>query len=501
MSNAAEEGAGRRLRSIVIVGGGTAGWMAAAALSKVLKGRFGPVRLIESAEIGTVGVGEATIPSLAGFHQLLGIDERDFVCRTGATFKLGIEFRDWQRPGTAFFHPFGDYGIGLDPAIFQSFWLRARAEGRGRGLVEWSINNLAAAGGRFGPGAQGVGPVSYAYHFDASLYAQYLRAYAEARGVERIEGRINTVVHTHPERIDAVRLADGRVVEGDLFLDCSGFHGLLLAGALGEGFEDWSHWLPCDRAVAVGSERAGAFTPFTCSTAMEAGWRWRIPLQQRTGNGYVYCSQDLSDDDAAARLLGELDGNALGEPRLLRFTAGRRRRSWVGNCVALGLAAGFLEPLESTSIHLIQTGIGRLLSLFPDRDFDPAIAREYNRLTALENERIRDFIILHYSASRRDDTDFWRRMRSMPLPEELAYKQLMFERTGHCVILEEETFLLPSWLSIYAGHQVWPARYEPVVDSLPRAELERGLSAMTAAIQQAANSFPDHADYVARLCG
>jgi len=239
MSDAVEEGAVRRLRNIVIVGGGMAGWMAAAALAHVLKGRFGPVRLIESAEIGTVGVGEANITSLAAFHQLLGIDERDFVCRTGATFKLGIEFRDWQRLGTSFFHPFGDYGVGLDPAIFQSFWLRARAEGETRGLVEWSINSLAAAQGRFAPQGQGVGPLSYAYHFDASLYAQYLRAFAEARGVERIEGRIEAVIHTQPERIDAVRLSDGRVIEGDLFLDCSGFHGLLLAGALCEGFEDW----------------------------------------------------------------------------------------------------------------------------------------------------------------------------------------------------------------------------------------------------------------------
>jgi tryptophan halogenase len=359
---------------------------------------------------------------------------------------------------------------------------------------------LAATRGRFAPEVRGLGPLSYAYHFDAALYARYLRTYAEARGVQRIEGKIADILCAQPEHIEAVRLTDGRVVTGDLFLDCSGFHGLLLAGALSEDFEDWSHWLPCDRAVALGSERAGEFTPYTRSTALEAGWRWRIPLQQRTGNGYVYCSQYLSDDEATARLIGELDGAPLGEPRLLRFTAGRRKRAWVGNCVALGLAAGFLEPLESTSIHLIQTGLGRLLSLFPDRNFDPAIAHEYNRLTAMEYARIRDFIILHYSASRRDDTAFWRRVTTMPLPDELTYKLSVFEGTGRTIMLEQESFLPPSWLSIYAGHQVWPARHEPVGDAFPQEEASGHFAAMAKAIDQAANSLPGHADYVSRLC-
>lgn len=486
---------------IVIVGGGTAGWMAGAAMAHFLKGRFGRVTLVESEEIGTIGVGEATIPSLASFHQMLGIDERDFVRRTGASFKLGIEFRDWRGPGSRYFHPFGNYAPGVEPALFQNFWLKALSTGDGSDLDSWSPNSVAAAFGRFGPQTQALGPSSYAYHFDAAEYARYLRAYAEARGVERVEGRIVDVVRGTADRIAAVRLADGRSVEGDLFVDCSGFHGLLLTGALAEAFEDWSHWLPCDRAVAIGSARAGAFTPYTQASALEAGWRWRIPLQQRTGNGYVYSSRHLSDDHAVARLIGLLDGAPVAEPRLLHFKAGRRRRAWVGNCVALGLAAGFLEPLESTSIHLIQTGLARLFSLFPDRDFAPAITLEYNRQTAREYERIRDFLILHYSASGRDDTPFWREVRATPLPEELAYKQSVYQRTGRIVMLDQESFLSPSWLSIYSGLGVWPDRYEPLIDAFPWTAMTRQFSAIRTGIVRAAETLPTHADYLAGLCG
>jgi tryptophan halogenase len=347
----------------------------------------------------------------------------------------------------------------------------------------------------------GLGPLLHAYHFDATLYARYLRTYAEARGVERIEGRIIDVARLGADRVGGVRLADGRTMEGDLFIDCSGFHGLLIGGALEEAFEDWSHWLPCDRAVAIGSARTGSFAPYTQATALEAGWRWRIPLQQRTGNGYVYSSRHISDDEAVARLAGVLDGELVTEPRLQRFKAGRRRRAWVGNCVALGLAAGFLEPLESTGIHLVQTGLARLFSLFPDRDFDSAIAREYNRQTAEEYARIRDFIILHYSAGRRDDTAFWREIQATPLPEELAYKQSVYARTGRIVMLDQETFLLPSWLSIYSGLGVRPDRYEPLIDPFPAGEIAQQFGAMRAAIGRAAEALPTHADYVARLCG
>jgi tryptophan halogenase len=489
------------VRSIVIVGGGAAGWMAAAAMAQLLKGRFGTIRLIESADIGTVGVGEATIPGIAAFHRMLGIDERDFVCSTRASFKLGIEFRDWHAIGSRFFHPFGDYAPGAEPAIFQNFWLRERENGGSPDLDSWSPNSAAAALGRFAPEMPGLGPLLHAYHFDATLYARYLRTYAEARGVERIEGRIIDVARLGADRVGGVRLADGRTMEGDLFIDCSGFHGLLIGGALEEAFEDWSHWLPCDRAVAIGSARTGSFAPYTQATALEAGWRWRIPLQQRTGNGYVYSSRHISDDEAVARLAGVLDGELVTEPRLQRFKAGRRRRAWVGNCVALGLAAGFLEPLESTGIHLVQTGLARLFSLFPDRDFDSAIAREYNRQTAEEYARIRDFIILHYSAGRRDDTAFWREIQATPLPEELAYKQSVYARTGRIVMLDQETFLLPSWLSIYSGLGVRPDRYEPLIDPFPAGEIAQQFGAMRAAIGRAAEALPTHADYVARLCG
>lgn len=490
----------RRIDGIVIVGGGTAGWMAAAAMAHLLKGKFGAVRLIEADDIPTVGVGEATIPGIAAFHQLLGIDERDFVCRTGASFKLGIEFRDWSGPGSRFFHPFGDYAPGIEAALFQNFWLRARARGGEASLDPWSPNSVAAASGRFAPEMPALGPLLHAYHFDAALYAQYLRAYAEARGIERIAGRVAEVVRAGTDRIAAVRLADGRLVEGDLFVDCSGFQSLLLAGALDEPFVDWSHWLPCDRAVAIGSARAAPFTPYTQAIAMEAGWRWRIPLQQRTGNGYVYSSRHLSDDEATARLTGLLDGDAVTEPRLLRFKTGRRRNAWVGNCVALGLSAGFLEPLESTGIHLIQTGLARLFSLFPDRDFDPAIAHEYNRQTALEYERIRNFLVLHYAATGRQDTAFWRQIRATPFPEELAYKQSVYARTGRIVMLDQETFLPQSWLALYSGLGVWPDRHEPLVDGFPEEALAQHFAAVRAAIARAAGRLPTHADYVARLC-
>lgn len=491
------------LRDILIVGGGTAGWMAAAALSKVIGTQACRIRLVESEEIGTVGVGEATIPSLVQFHALLGLDEAEFVRRTQATFKLGIEFRDWREPGASFFHPFGPYGFDIEPAVFQSYWLKRRTEGAATPLDDWSLAATAAKLGRFGPPGPIPGgapaPLSYAYHFDASLYARYLRAYAEAKGVERIEGRVVEVARRDDGGVSAVALSDGRSIAADFFLDCSGFRGLLISTALGVDFEDWSHWLPCDRAVAVACERGGELTPYTRSTAREAGWQWRIPLQHRTGNGYVYCSADLSDDEAAAKLLASLEGPAAGEPRRLTFRAGRRRRTWVGNCVALGLAAGFLEPLESTSIHLIQTGLGRLLGHFPDRDCSPALADEYNRLTALEYERIRDFIILHYSGSRRDDTPFWRRFREQGVPETLAYKQSLFERTGRIAMFDQESFLAPSWLAMFAGFELWPARYEPVIDIMAQGGVSKRLAAIPEAVRRTAEALSAHADYLAQI--
>ena len=492
----------RRLRSIVIVGGGTAGWMAAAALARAPGRGACDITLVESDAIGTVGVGEATIPSLVGFHDLLGIDEADFVRATQATYKLAIEFRDWRAVGDRFLHPFGFYGVGIDQSIFQAYWLDARRRDRGSPLEEWSVSGLAARLGRFGPTQlprhAALSQLSYAYHFDASLYARYLRTYAESRGVTRVEGEIVDVARTEGGLIDSVRLADGRVIRGDFYIDCTGFRSLLLGESLKTGFIDWSHWLPCDRAVAVQCERTAELSPYTRSTAREAGWQWRIPLQHRIGNGYVYCSGDLADDEAQRALHASLEGAAIGNSRVLRFKAGRRNRAWVGNCVALGLAAGFLEPLESTSIHFIQTGLGRFFAHFPDRDMDPAIVDEYNRLTALEYERVRDFLVLHYSASSRTDTEFWRRCRSMALPETLAYKQAVFERTGRIVTFEEETFLPPSWLAIFAGHRVWPDRHEPILELVATPDIEQRLEAMRSSIRVAVDSLPAYESFLMR---
>ena len=490
----------RRLRSIVIVGGGTAGWMAAAALSKVLGPNGCELTLIESDTIGTVGVGEATIPSLVSFHELLGIDEGDFVRATRATFKLAIEFRDWRTLGDRFLHPFGLYGVGIEHTLFQAHWLSQQLRGNATSLEDWSVSGLAARLSRFGQPSQPRPPalsqLSYAYHFDASLYARYLRSYAETRRVQRLEGTIVDVNLNARAHVESVRLADGRTVAGDFFIDCSGFHSLLLARALGTEYVDWSRWLPCDRAVAIQCERTADLPPYTRSTAREAGWQWRIPLQHRIGNGYVYCGGDIQDDEALTRLMESLEGPAIGQARVLKFKAGRRSRAWVGNCLALGLAAGFLEPLESTSIHLIQTGIGRLFAHFPDRDLNPAIAAEYNRLTAMEYEHIRDFLVLHYSATSREDTPFWRRCRSMALPESLAYKQDVFERTGRVITLEGETFLPPSWLAIFAGHQVWPDRHEPILDLLPPANLDQQFESMRQSIRTSVETLPPHESFV-----
>ncbi len=483
--------AARAVRSLVIVGGGTAGWMAAAALARVL-GPSCEISLVESDVIGTIGVGEATIPSLPAFHRLLEVDEREFVRATRATFKLAIQFRDWGRIGDVFLHPFGPYGLDTQHSLFQGYWLKRRHEGHPSPLEEWSVTGLAASMGRFG----WLRNLSYAYHLDAVLYARFLRTYAENRGVRRIQGRVVDVTVDGRGMVDSLRLADGRSIGADFFVDCSGFEALVIGKALKIGYVDWSHWLPCDRAVAVQCESAGDLAPVTQSTARECGWQWRIPLQHRVGNGYVYSSAHLSDDAANSKLLERLEGAPLSDPRLLRFKAGRRRQAWVGNCLALGLAAGFLEPLESTSIHLVQTGLGRLFTLFPDRDFDPAISAEYNRLTAAEYERVRDFIILHYAASKREDAAFWRDCRSMALPETLCYKRDLFVRTGVIAMMEEETFMPASWLAIYAGLQIWPERYEPTVDLLAPGDVASRFEAMRAQIRKAVETLPAHATFL-----
>ena len=474
--------------------------MAAAALARVLASPSYEITLVESDAIGTVGVGEATIPSLPAFHALLGIDEGDFVKATRATFKLGIEFRDWQGTGKAFLHPFGPYGIDIKHALFQAYWLKRRQEGRPSPLEEWSVTAVAARRGRFGglpaDKSSRLRFLSHAYHLDATLYARFLRAYAERRGVRRIEGEAVDVALDAGGRVDSLRLRDGRAVGGDFFIDCSGFQALVIARALQTGYSDWSHWLPCDRAVAVQCETAGDPAPLTQATARESGWQWRIPLQHRTGNGYVYSSAHLADDEAAARLLERVEGKPVSDPRVLRFKAGRRTQAWVGNCLALGLAAGFLEPLESTGIHFVQTGLARLFALFPGGEFDPALSAEYNRQTALEYEHVRDFLILHYAAAQRDDSPFWRQCRAMPLPEMLTHKRDLFAKTGRIALLEQETFQPTSWLAIYTGLGVWPQRYEPVIDLFGSPGLAASLDAMPGTIRGAVATLPAHTAYL-----
>jgi tryptophan halogenase len=493
------------IRRIAIVGGGTAGWMAAAILARRLKPDLVRIEVIESSDIGTVGVGEATIPPIRQFNQALGLDENDFLRATQGTFKLGIEFRDWSRLGRTYFHPFGVHGLNAEQVSLHQEWLRLQAAGDETSFEDYSLNTVVAKAGRFArPSERDASPwpiFSYAFHFDAGLYAEHLRRYAQARGVSRFERRV-VQVDLHPESgfIRALQLDDGERVEADLFIDCSGFRGLLIEQALKTGYEDWTHWLPCDRAVAVPCESAGALTPYTRSTARAAGWQWRIPLQHRIGNGYVYCSRYISDDEAAATLMANLDGAARAEPRFLRFTTGRRKVFWNKNCIALGLASGFMEPLESTSIHLIQKGLTHLLNLFPDRGCSPALASEYNRIAIEEYERIRDFIILHYKATTRDDTPLWRYCGGMPVPDALEYKIRHFRNSGRVVRYGNELFAMTNWLAVLLGQEMRPAYRDPLVDQRPVEGVRENLRQIRAIVAAAAASAPRHEDYIAHHC-
>ena len=492
-----------RKQRIVIVGGGTAGWMTAATLAWGFAGRLADVTLIESEEIGTVGVGEATVPHIRYFNQRLGIDEADFMRRTKATFKLGIEFCDWGRIGDSYIHPFGDFGHDIGGLPFHHHWMHAAAAGDAPSLEACSLPILAARANRFAPPAadpRSVGSTfSYAYQFDAGLYAAYLRDYSERRGVARVEGRV-TDVERGGAGIAAVRLADGRRIEGDLFVDCSGFRGLLIEGTLASGYEDWAHWLPCDAAWAVPCTNTGPLTPYTRATAREAGWQWHIPLQHRTGNGHVFSTRFTDPDTARQRLLDTLPGEALAAPRMLRFRTGRRDRQWIGNCVAIGLSAGFLEPLESTSIHLIQLAIGKLVELFPaDGPIDPVDVAEYNRAMALEYERVRDFLILHYCATERDDTPFWRHVRTMALPASLIEKIAEFRDRGIVAGYREGMFLPASWLAVYHGQRIVPRRVHPLVAAIPPQQAAAQVAAIAAACRRAADAMPLHADYLAAI--
>jgi tryptophan 7-halogenase len=493
-----------RIRSIAIVGGGTAGWMVAAACARKLSGLSCAITLIESSEIGTIGVGEATIPPIRLFNQALGIDENEFLRATQGTFKLGIEFHDWARIGHRYMHPFGVPGLRADAPLHQR-WLQVRGQPGAGTFEDYSLNAIIARRDRMAHPALHSGAAwdlyGYAYHFDASLYAAYLRRYAEERGVARVDGKVvEAELRSGDGFIDSVRLADGRRIAADLFIDCSGFRGLLIEEALHAGYEDWSHWLPCDRAVAAPCANRGALVPYTQSTARAAGWVWRIPLQHRTGNGYVFSSRYISDDEATATLLGNLGGESLTEPRLLRFTTGRRRKAWIRNCVAIGLAAGFLEPLESTSIHLIQKSITHLFNLFPDRRFSPVLIEEFNRLALGEYDHIRDFVVLHYKATARDDAPLWRYCREMAVPDSLARRLEHFTGTGRVLRYAADLFAASNWLAVLLGQEVWPQASDPLVARREHTSLRRELAGIRASLQALAANLPNHADFIARHC-
>ena len=492
------------IRNILIVGGGTAGWMTAAALAKAHEGTECKIQLVESEQIGTVGVGEATIPSIAQFNQMLGLDENELMAATQATFKLGIEFVGWGAEGESYIHPFSTYGKGLDNIDFHHWWLRLYNDGKAPDLEQFSLAAAAARAGKFARMAPlteaPFDALVHAFQFDASLYARYLRTYAEARGVDRVEGRITSCKRRAEDGfITSVQLEGGAELSADLFIDCSGFRSLLLGQELGVGFEDWSHWLPCNRAVAVASENPGELRPYTRSTARSAGWQWQIPLQHRAGNGHVFCDEYIGEDQATETLLCNLPGSALGDPKLLRFTAGRRHTFWEKNCVAVGLSAGFLEPLESTSIHLIQTAIQKLLALFPSRACEEEKRRVFNQRTVHEYEKIRDFLILHYCANKRPEP-FWRYCAAVNLPDHLAGKLSLYRETGHIFREDDELFSVPSWLAVLHGQGIRAHGYHPLTMKLPEQELIGKLEEVRGGIQKVVNALPRHQDFIARYC-
>ena len=501
-----QEQSGRRIKTIAIIGGGTAGWMSAAALAKSF-GKTIQIQLVESEEIGLIGVGEATVPHISAFNRLLGIDEAEFVRETQGTFKLGIQFNDWGKMGDSYIHGFGTIGRDLGLMPFHQYWLKARAAGQAKDLGHYSLNTLAAPMGRFmapprdAPAGSPLAEIAYAYHFDAVLYARYLRKRAEGLGVTRTEGKVIAVRQNSENGfVESMQLENGTTIAADLFIDCTGFRALLIEDTLKAGFEDWTHWLPCDRALAVPCEKVGPPTPYTRSTARSAGWQWRIPLQHRTGNGYVYSSQFTGDAEATDILLGSLDGRALADPRLICFTTGKRRKLWDRNVIALGLAGGFIEPLESTAIFLIQAGISRLVSLFPDAAFDPVLQQTYNAQMQFEYERIRDFIILHYHATERNDSEFWNYVRTMRIPPSLKENMDLFAANGQFFREGTELFGLTSWAQVMLGQGLTPRSYHPAVDWVSDADMLTLVNHVEKVVASNVALMPRHEDFIARYC-
>jgi tryptophan halogenase len=486
------------MKKVVIAGGGTAGWMTAAALAKTM-GAVLDICLVESDEIGTVGVGEATIPPIILFHRLLDINEQEFMAEMQATFKLGISFENWRTVGETYIHSFGTSGTDHWTAGFQHFWLRGRERGLAGDYGEYCLELQAALASRFAHLPQNG--MNYAFHLDASLYAKYLRKFSEPFGVRRIEGKITEVkLDADSGAIASLKLDSGLTVEGDLFIDCSGFRGLLIEQTLHAGYEDWTHWLPCDSAIAVQTKSVGEPLPYTRSIARESGWQWRIPLQSRVGNGIVYCSRYLSDEEAKKTLLDNIEGERLTEPRVLKFRAGRRLRHWVKNCVAIGLSSGFIEPLESTSIHLIQRGIIRLMQMFPFAGVSQADIDEFNQQTKLEFEQIRDFIVLHYHVTERSDTPFWRHCRNMEIPATLSHRIRLFRETGRVFRIANELFAENSWIQVMLGQGIMPEHYHPVAGVMSDEELRAFLANIKARVDKTVAQLPGHRLYVEQYC-
>ena len=495
----------QHIKRIVVAGGGTAGWMSAAALAKLL-GQAWQITLVESEEIGIVGVGEATIPLINIYNHALELDENEFMRETSATFKLGIEFVNWARQGDSYIHGFGPLGPDIGLTKFHHYWLKMHREGRAPDLEPYSINILAARNNKFMRAQRDLGnsplaDISHAYHFDAGLYAAFLSRYAQARGVQRVEGKIAGVSTRATDGfVDALVMEDGQRIEGDLFIDCSGFRGLLIEQSLHTGYEDWSHWLPCNRAWAVPCASVAPLTPYTRATARSAGWQWRIPLQHRIGNGHVFCSDFVSETEAADVLVNNLDGQRLADPRLLKFVTGKRKKLWNKNVVAVGLASGFMEPLESTSIHLIQNTIARLTTFFPYQQFDAADIAEFNRQSDDEFEKIRDFLILHYKATERSDSEFWNHCRTMTIPGSLQRKIDLWSSNGRVFRDSGELFSEISWVEVFIGQRITPRGYHPLVDTLTETRTAEFLGNVRNTIQRCVDTMPPHAQYVAEQC-
>lgn len=491
----------KNIQNIVIVGGGSAGWMTAAALSSMLSPDNVNITLIESEQIGTVGVGEATIPDMLNFNAMLGINEAEFLKATDGTFKLGIEFNNWGQIGDTYFHPFGNIGVDMQGVDFHQFWLRSQEGGSAAKLQDYSICSVAGNDNKFAMPEQSpkslLSHLRYAYHIDATKYAKFLRNYAEARQVNRLEGKVTKVeLDQETGNIFSLRLENNRTVKGDFFFDCTGFRALLSGKALKTPFTDWGHWLPCDTAQTVASERNGELLPYTKSTAKSAGWQWRIPTQRRTGNGHIYSSKFMKDNDALEILLDGIDTNLIGTPRKISFKTGCRKSLWNKNCISIGLSAGFLEPLESTSLYLIQAGISKFITLFPTAEISDLVRNEYNKQMLKEFYQVRDFIILHYKATERNDSDFWNYCRNMSVPDSLKNKMELFKDAGRVFRYEDELFSKPSWIAVCLGQNLIPKSIDPIVSSLPLKQVQHSLDSMQNAMKHAAKKMKTHEEFI-----